>query len=81
MHNYLDSRARIWKSMVPVLSAEDADTLADRYAFSGGNIENIARKSTVEYVLSGNEPTLSTLEAYCREEILNRKKTCNKIGF
>lgn len=76
-----DSRAKIWKSMIPNLSEEDAATLADKYTFSGGNIENIARKSTVEYVLSGNEPTLSSLESYCQEEILNRKNTRNKIGF
>ena len=76
-----DSRAKIWKSMIPNLSEEDASVLADKYTFSGGNIENIARKSTVEYVLSGNEPTLSTLESYCQEEILNRKETRNKIGF
>jgi len=76
-----DSRAKIWKSMIPNLSEEDAAALADKYTFSGGNIENIARKSTVEYVLSGNEPTLSSLESYCQEEILNRKTTRNKIGF
>ena len=76
-----DSRAKIWKSMSPNLSEEDATTLADKYTFSGGNIENIARKSTVEYVLSGNEPTLSSLESYCQEEILNRKNSRNKIGF
>ena len=76
-----DSRAKIWKSMIPSLSEEDAATLADRYPFSGGNIENIARKSTVEYVLSGNEPTLSLLDGYCQEELLNRKGKCLKIGF
>ena len=76
-----DSRARIWKSMIPSLSDQDAMTLAGRYTFSGGNIENIARKSTVEYVLSGNEPTLSSLDSYCQEEILNRNNTRNKIGF
>lgn len=76
-----DSRAKIWKSMVPSLSEEEASLLADRYVFSGGNIENIARKSAVEYVLSGNEPTLSSLESYCQEEILNRRNTRNKIGF
>ena len=76
-----DSRAKIWKSMIPNLSEEDAATLAGKYTFSGGNIENIARKSTVEYVLSGNEPTLSSLENYCREEILNRRNNRNKIGF
>ncbi len=76
-----ESRAKIWKSMIPSLSEEDAASLADKYSFSGGNIENIARKSTVEYVLSGNEPTLSSLECYCQEEILNRRNTRNKIGF
>jgi hypothetical protein len=76
-----DSRAKIWKSMVPSLSEDDAIALAGKFTFSGGNIENVARKSTVEYILSGNEPTLSTLETYCQEEILNRKKTRNKIGF
>ena len=76
-----DSRARIWKSMIPSLSEQDAMMLAGRYSFSGGNIENIARKSTVEYVLSGNEPTLSSLDSYCQEEILNRNNTRNKIGF
>ena len=76
-----DSRAKIWKSMIPGLSEEDAAVLAGKYAFSGGNIENIARKSTVEYVLSGNEPTLSSLENYCQEEMLNRKDKHARIGF
>ena len=76
-----DSRAKIWKSMIPTLSEEDASVLADKYAFSGGNIENIARKSTVEYVLSGNEPTLSSLEGYCQEEVLDKKENRKRIGF
>ena len=75
------SRAKIWKSMIPNISEEDAAVLAGKYSFSGGNIENIARKSTVEYVLSGNEPTLSSLEGYCQEELLDRKENRNRIGF
>ena len=75
------SRAKIWKSMIPSISEDDAAVLAGKYSFSGGNIENIARKSTVEYVLSGNEPTLSSLEGYCQEEILDRKENRKKIGF
>ena len=76
-----DSRARIWKSMLPSISEDDAKVLADKFTFSGGNIENVARKSTVEYILSGNEPSLSTLETFCQEEILNRKENRNRIGF
>ena len=76
-----ESRTKIWKSMIPSLSEEDAEALAGRFAFSGGNIENVARKSMVEYVLSGNRPTLETLETYCEEEILRRKDRPAKIGF
>lgn len=76
-----DARTKIWKSMIPNLSEDDAAVLADRYLFSGGNIENIARKSTVDYVLSGKEATLSSLDSYCKEEMLGTKKTHNRVGF
>lgn len=76
-----ESRAKIWKSMIPDLSEAEAASLADKFSFSGGNIENIARKSTVDYILYGEVPNLQSLEAYCREEILNRKEKRNKIGF
>lgn len=75
-----DSRAKIWKSMISNLSDQDAVELANKYSFTGGNIENIARKSIVEYVLSGIEPTISMIENYCEEEKLNRNKAI-KIGF
>ena len=76
-----DSRARIWKSMISSLSDGEAAALAERYRFSGGNIENIARKSTVDYVLSGVEPTLSSLEGYCEQELMSRRKETARIGF
>ena len=76
-----ESRVKIWKSMIPELSDEDAGQLADRYSFSGGNIENIVRKSMVEYVLSGNRPDLAALDGFCREEMMVRKPVRKKIGF
>ena len=75
-----DCRAKIWRSMIGALSEEDAETLAGKYPFSGGNIENIARKSTVEYVLSGNPPTLASLETACESELLNKDRH-TRIGF
>ena len=76
-----DSRARIWKSMITNLSEQDAAVLADKYNFAGGNIENIARKSMVDYVLSGEEPTLASLQSYCEEEMLSKNRQTAKIGF
>ena len=73
------SRARIWRSMIPDLTEDEAGILAERYAFSGGNIENIARKSSVEYILSGRRPALDLLESFCEEE--NLQKGVRRAGF
>ena len=62
------------------ISADDARQLATRFDFSGGQIENIARKRTVDYILSGKVATLNELEGYCRAELLNDKKH-RSIGF
>ena len=76
-----ETRAKIWKSMLEDLSDEDALTLASRYDFSGGNIENIARKATVGYVLSGQKAGLQDLLTYCDEETLSAQKATRRIGF
>ena len=76
-----ETRAKIWQSMLKDLSAEDALTLASRYDFSGGNIENIARKAAVGYVLSGEKASLAELMKYCDEETLSSVKGMKRIGF
>lgn len=75
------TRAKIWKSMVDGLSDESALSLASRYDFSGGNIENIARKAAVSYVLSGKKAGLDELMLYCDEETLSSRKPGTRIGF
>jgi hypothetical protein len=68
--------------MIPALSDEHARSLARDYDLSGGQIENIARKRTVELILSGNEPTLDQMREYCAGEILNSKQEKRaRIGF
>ena len=75
------TRAKIWKSMLQDISGEDALALAGRYDFSGGNIENVARKAAVGYVLSGRKAGLDELVKYCDEETLSSQKTARRIGF
>jgi hypothetical protein len=53
--------------------------LARRYPFSGGQIENVVRKSTVDYILSGEKPSLETVCRFCDEE--NFKSKVCKVGF
>ena len=73
-------RQSIWRSMIPALNDDDAKEIASRFDFSGGQIENIARKRTVELILSRVEPSLEKLITFCKEELLT-KDTAKKIGF
>ena len=75
-------KAQIWQSMLQDLSPEDARTLALRYDFSGGQIENITRKRTIDYILSGKHASLKEIEAYCKAELLNDSCTRKAVvGF
>lgn len=72
-------RFKIWKSMMKGLSDEEYATLARQYSFSGGQIENVVRKSTVDYILSGDKPTLEDICKFCDEE--NFRSQIRKVGF
>lgn len=75
-------RCKIWQQMIPELSDADAAILAEHYDFSGGQIENVARKHAINSILYGNEAEmLPTLEDYCRCEQLNNNMTRKRIGF
>ena len=75
-----DVKTKIWCSMLKDISADDARQLASHFDFSGGQIENIARKRTVDYILSGKFASLDEIEGYCRAELLNGKER-RTIGF
>lgn len=72
-------KAKIWHSMLPSLPLEDASILAKHYNFSGGQIENIARKQIVEYVLSGEAANVKSLQKFCDEESIVAKT--KPVGF
>lgn len=77
-----DVKAKIWCSMLKDISADDAQQLAAHFDFSGGQIENIARKRTVDYILSGRHASLDDIEKYCQAELLDNKKERKHIsGF
>lgn len=48
---------------------ETVNQLARDFDLSGGHIENIARKRTVELILSGEEPSEDMLREYCSSEM------------
>ncbi len=68
------------KGFIAPVEDADARQLATHFDFSGGQIENIARKRTVDYILSGKFASLDEIEDYCRAELLNGKER-RTIGF
>ena len=77
----LEARASIWHEMIPALSEDETRSLAIKYDFSGGQIENIARHYTIDSILHGaTDNLLETLSRHCDNEKLENK--CYRtIGF
>ena len=77
----IEARMHIWHEMIPSLCETDVKTLAERYDFSGGQIENIARHNAINNILYGETGnTIEVLMSYCENERLEGKET-RKIGF
>ena len=77
----LEAKQSIWHSMLPSLSEADARMLATKYDFSGGQIENIARKQTVEEILTGKEFDINRIIEFCNTERLGNNTVRPRIGF
>lgn len=77
----VEARAKIWQAMLPRLTDDDACAIASQFDLSGGEIENIIRKYTVNAILSGNDDAdVRSISDICRNErIANSNRT--KIGF
>jgi SpoVK/Ycf46/Vps4 family AAA+-type ATPase len=77
----VQAKQSIWQAMIPELNDDDSKTLASSYDFSGGQIENVARKRTVESIISGSEPSFETIRSYCDCEQLSKNGQRQKMGF
>ncbi|MBR6980741.1 MAG: ATP-binding protein [Prevotella sp.] len=76
-----EARAKIWHEMIPDLSDMDVQTLAEKYDFSGGQIENIARHYNIDCILHGDSSdTLAMLINHCDNERLDSDEQ-KRIGF
>ena len=77
-------RANLWQEMIPELNTEECQKLGEQFDFSGGQIENVARKYAINTILNDIEPSdrLTELAALCREECINDTKTgLAHVGF
>ena len=77
----VEAKTKIWSSLIPELAEGEPERLAGKYAFSGGQIENISRKRIVQSVLTGHDPTIEEIEQMCREEQIGNSGEKRRIGF
>ena len=77
----LEARTEIWMSMMKGLKKKEAKLIASKFDLSGGEIENVVRRQTVQYILDGRDMIdITELEESCRLERLSDSKHI-KIGF
>lgn len=79
-----DVREHIWHAMLPELDDNECKTLAEGFDFSGGQIENVARKFAINGILDDLEQTdrLAELTTLCSEERINDTLTeRRRVGF
>ena len=68
-----DIRKKIWLSMMPEIGEKNASALSKRYDFSGGQIENVARRLMVDAILYGNKISGQEIVSACEEERFCKK--------
>lgn len=76
-----ENAAKIWKNKLPILSENEALELASQFSYSGGEMENIARKSIIDEVVFGTKPNFERIISFCENEKWNNKNSLVKIGF
>ncbi len=82
-----ETRRAIWQTMLPSLKITEVEELSRMFDLSGGQIENVIRKYTADYLLT-MEPNaeqdaslLDNLYLYCREELHYDSASRKRIGY
>ena len=77
----MEAKVAIWRSMIPALSEAEAVQLASEFDFSGGQIENIARKREVKAIIGLSDPGFEEIREFCTEEGIGNGPERRRIGF
>lgn len=60
--------ARIWRARIPELDDQEAQALAEEFSFSGGQIENVAKRRALCKTVYQRTPTFEEMSQYCKDE-------------
>ena len=75
-------RQSILERKLPFLDSHSCYEIAGQFDLSGGQIENISRKSEIHFIMHGTAPDKEKIIQYCREELaVNSLPERRSIGF
>ena len=78
----VEVKSKIWQSKLSWIESEFAQKLSKEFSFSGGEIDNVVRKVTINEVLTGNIPAHDEIYGYCKsEKALSNKKGKVRVGY
>lgn len=73
-------KSKIWNSKLPTLTENECNTLASRFDFSGGQIDNIIRKNEIYEIVHGITVDFNNIIEFCNSELLLKDNSV-KVGF
>ena len=76
----VNTLAKIWESKLSHIDSYNIFALAKEYPFSGGQIDNIVKKTEMHEILHGTKPTHDEILAWCNAERF-QKNNRKRIGF
>lgn len=74
-------KEKIWKSKLPKLKLSECKVLAQKYNFSGGQIENIVRKNEINEIINGHHVNFNSILEFCKTEQFQKNNHRPAIGF
>ena len=76
----IEVKVKIWKAKLNKLKLNNCLRLAEKYNFTGGQINNIVRKCEMAEVLKNTKLTFEKIQEFCKEETINKSEN-TQIGF
>lgn len=76
----LENKQKIWMNKIDFIADKDAYCLAKEFNFSGGQIDNIARKIQMHEIIENARPSFEEIVSYCDHELWDRDER-KKVGF
>ena len=76
-----ENAAKIWHHKLSFLNEKECLELASQFEFSGGEMENIARKCVMYKILHEKNPNFEEVHSLCINEKWDTDRNRVKIGF